>query len=90
MLRDGKLVDELWHKVVVGDVIKMENDQFVAVCRMFSELCHFRQGVELAICTLSQKEQNSMLLPMSNAQQFSVFFLTYRLFSKFAINHTTL
>ena len=31
MLRDGKLVDELWHKVVVGDVIKMENDQFVAV-----------------------------------------------------------
>ena len=32
MLRDGQLVDELWHKVVVGDVIKMENDQFVAVC----------------------------------------------------------
>jgi len=31
VLRDGKLVDELWHKVVVGDVIKMENDQFVAV-----------------------------------------------------------
>jgi len=31
VLRDGKLVDELWHKVVVGDVIKMDNDQFVAV-----------------------------------------------------------
>ena len=31
VLRDGKLVDELWHKVVVGDVIKMENDHFVAV-----------------------------------------------------------
>jgi len=31
VLRDGRLVEELWHKVVVGDVIKMENDQFVAV-----------------------------------------------------------
>jgi len=30
VLRDGKLVEERWHKVVVGDIIKMENDQFVA------------------------------------------------------------
>lgn len=31
VLRDGKLVEELWYKVVVGDIIKMENDHFVAV-----------------------------------------------------------
>ncbi|XP_066994070.1 phospholipid-transporting ATPase ID isoform X1 [Anabrus simplex] len=29
-LRDGKLVEELWAQVQVGDVIRMENDQFVA------------------------------------------------------------
>ena len=31
MLRNGKLVAERWYKVVVGDIIKIENDQFVAV-----------------------------------------------------------
>lgn len=31
VLRDGKIVEEKWHKVVVGDIIKMENNQFVAV-----------------------------------------------------------
>ena len=31
VLRDGNLVEERWHKVVVGDIIKMENNQFVAV-----------------------------------------------------------
>lgn len=31
VLRGGKLVDERWYKVQVGDVIRMENDQFVAV-----------------------------------------------------------
>ncbi|XP_013788073.1 phospholipid-transporting ATPase ID-like [Limulus polyphemus] len=30
VLRNGKLVDERWHKVQVGDIIRMENDQFVA------------------------------------------------------------
>ncbi|XP_013785389.1 phospholipid-transporting ATPase ID-like [Limulus polyphemus] len=30
VLRSGKLVDERWHKVQVGDIIRMENDQFVA------------------------------------------------------------
>ncbi|KAK3098825.1 hypothetical protein FSP39_023456 [Pinctada imbricata] len=30
VLRDGKLVEESWHKVVVGDIIKMDNNQFVA------------------------------------------------------------
>lgn len=30
VLRDGKLVEEKWHKVVVGDIIRMENNQFVA------------------------------------------------------------
>lgn len=30
VLRDGRLVEEKWHKVVVGDIIKMENNQFVA------------------------------------------------------------
>ncbi|XP_048732030.2 phospholipid-transporting ATPase ID-like isoform X2 [Ostrea edulis] len=30
VLREGKLVEERWHKVVVGDIIKMENNQFVA------------------------------------------------------------
>lgn len=29
-LRDGKLVEEKWAEVQVGDVIRMENDQFVA------------------------------------------------------------
>ena len=31
VLRNGQLVEERWHKVVVGDIIKMENNQFVAV-----------------------------------------------------------
>lgn len=30
VLRCGDLVDERWHKVQVGDIIRMENDQFVA------------------------------------------------------------
>ncbi|KAK3604439.1 hypothetical protein CHS0354_013839 [Potamilus streckersoni] len=30
VLRSGKLVQERWHKVIVGDIIKMENNQFVA------------------------------------------------------------
>ncbi|GAB6028351.1 hypothetical protein CHUAL_002521 [Chamberlinius hualienensis] len=30
VLRDGKLVEERWYKVQAGDVIRMENDQFVA------------------------------------------------------------
>lgn len=30
VLRDGKIVEEKWHKVVVGDIIKMENNHFVA------------------------------------------------------------
>lgn len=29
-LRSGKLVEERWAQVQVGDVIRMENDQFVA------------------------------------------------------------
>ncbi len=31
VIRDGRVVEERWQKVVVGDIIKMENDQFVAV-----------------------------------------------------------
>jgi magnesium-transporting ATPase (P-type) len=31
VLREGKLVEAKWQTVVVGDIIKMENDQFVAV-----------------------------------------------------------
>ncbi|XP_029649206.1 phospholipid-transporting ATPase ID isoform X2 [Octopus sinensis] len=30
VLRDGQMVEEKWHKVVVGDIIRMENNQFVA------------------------------------------------------------
>ncbi|XP_013396894.1 phospholipid-transporting ATPase ID isoform X2 [Lingula anatina] len=30
VLRNGQLVEERWHKVEVGDIIKMENNQFVA------------------------------------------------------------
>ncbi|CAE1294793.1 E7.6.2.1 [Acanthosepion pharaonis] len=30
VLRNGKMVEEKWHKVVVGDIIRMENNQFVA------------------------------------------------------------
>ncbi|GFT33863.1 probable phospholipid-transporting ATPase IM [Trichonephila clavipes] len=30
VLRGGKLIDERWHKVQVGEIIRMENDQFVA------------------------------------------------------------
>jgi len=29
-LRNGKSVEERWHKVQVGDIIRMENDQFIA------------------------------------------------------------
>lgn len=31
LLTDGRLVREPWHKVKVGDIIRIENDQFVAV-----------------------------------------------------------
>lgn len=31
LLRDGRLVREPWYKVKVGDIIRIENDQFVAV-----------------------------------------------------------
>lgn len=31
LLRDGRLVREPWHRVKVGDIIRIENDQFVAV-----------------------------------------------------------
>lgn len=30
LLKDGRLVREPWHKVKVGDIIRIENDQFVA------------------------------------------------------------
>ncbi|CAM1330633.1 ATP8B2 (predicted) [Pycnogonum litorale] len=30
VLRDGELKEEVWHNVEVGDIIRMENDQFVA------------------------------------------------------------
>lgn len=38
VLRDGKMVEEQWQKVVVGDIIRMENNQFVAVCSTMSSL----------------------------------------------------
>jgi len=31
VLRDGQLVEARWKTVVVGEIIKLENDQFVAV-----------------------------------------------------------
>lgn len=31
LLKDGRLVREPWYKVKVGDIIRIENDQFVAV-----------------------------------------------------------
>ena len=31
VLRNGELVEARWKTVVVGEVIKLENDQFVAV-----------------------------------------------------------
>ena len=30
VLRKGQLVEEKWHRVQVGDVIRMENNQFIA------------------------------------------------------------
>lgn len=30
MIRSGKLIEEKWQNVKVGDVIRMENDHFVA------------------------------------------------------------
>jgi len=30
VLRNGKAVEERWHKVKVGDIIRLENDQFIA------------------------------------------------------------
>ncbi|KAG1704733.1 Phospholipid-transporting ATPase ID [Nymphon striatum] len=30
VLRNGQLLEEVWHNVEVGDIIRMENDQFVA------------------------------------------------------------
>ena len=34
MIREGKLKEMRWSKVVVGDIIKMEDNQFVAVSVM--------------------------------------------------------
>ena len=31
VLRDGRLREEQWQNVIVGDIIRMHNDQFVAV-----------------------------------------------------------
>jgi len=31
VLREGQLVEARWRTVVVGEIIKLENDQFVAV-----------------------------------------------------------
>lgn len=31
MLRNGELIEACWQTVVVGEIIKLENDQFVAV-----------------------------------------------------------
>jgi len=31
VLREGELVDEKWHNIVVGDIIRLENNQFVTV-----------------------------------------------------------
>jgi len=36
VLRNGELIEACWQTVVVGEIIKLENDQFVAV---FSSLC---------------------------------------------------
>jgi len=33
VLRNGELVEARWQTVVVGEVIKLENNQFVAVSR---------------------------------------------------------
>ena len=31
VLRHGEIVEERWHKVSVGDIIKLKNNDFVAV-----------------------------------------------------------
>ena len=31
VLRYGKIVEERWHKVSVGDIVKLKNNDFVAV-----------------------------------------------------------
>lgn len=31
MLRNGQFIKENWSKIVVGEIIKLENDDFVAV-----------------------------------------------------------
>lgn len=36
VLREGKVIEEEWQNVVVGDIIKMENNHFVAVCPAIS------------------------------------------------------
>ena len=30
VLRKGQLVEEKWHRVQVGDVVRMDNNQFIA------------------------------------------------------------
>ena len=36
VLRDKQLVDEKWHRLVVGDIIRMENNDFVAVSALYT------------------------------------------------------
>jgi len=49
VLRHGQLVEARWKTVVVGEIIKLENDQFVAVlvplvsCRFNAFLNHNEQ-----------------------------------------------
>lgn len=37
LLKNGELVKERWHHVKVGDIIRIENDQFVAVSLHYNE-----------------------------------------------------
>lgn len=52
VLRDGNMIEEKWQQVVVGDIIKMENDQFVAVRNLFCAIffSYFPRECNLEIC----------------------------------------
>ena len=60
VLRGGKLTDERWYKVQVGDVILIENDNFVAV-----KICFFLFSLEIILIIAHYNKADLLLLSTS-------------------------